>query len=117
MKKLISILVLLIFTSCWHKSYKLADNYRGYIYNSKNEPLENVRIHEVFIGSTKYAYTDKKGYFYLKKESSNFVRNLILKKEGYITDTIYSYSANRFRNMSHFLMEWSDTVRMREVKK
>ncbi len=64
MKKIMSILVLLILTSCWRKSHKLVDNYRGYIYDSKNEPLENVRIHEMNLKSAKYTYTDKKGYFF-----------------------------------------------------
>ncbi|WP_237276026.1 hypothetical protein [Tenacibaculum ovolyticum] len=112
MKKLMSILVLLLFTGCCHPSYKLVDNYRGYIYDSKNEPLENVRIHEMDYKLVKYTYTDKKGYFFLKKESSNFVSNLLLEKEGYVTDTVFSFSESRFGNKTRFLMEWSDTVYM-----
>ncbi|PKH52571.1 hypothetical protein CXF68_18515 [Tenacibaculum sp. Bg11-29] len=119
MRKLISILILLLFTACWHKSYKLVDNYRGYIYDSKNTPLEKVRIYERHLDSAKYVYTDKNGYFLLKGGSSTFVDDLVLEKEGYITDTVFAFSYNggRVRNITRFLMEWSDTVRMREVKR
>ena len=121
MKKLMSICVFLIFTGCfyWSENHKLVDNYRGYIYDFNNEPLEKVRIYEMYLDSAKYAYTDKNGYFLLKRGDLNFVDDLIIEKEGYISDTIYSYSenANRMGNKTRFLMEWSDTVYMEKIKK
>ncbi|CAA0159945.1 hypothetical protein [Tenacibaculum maritimum] len=112
MMKRLLIIIFFIAISC---KEELSDNYRGYVFNLKKEPIQNVKIYERR-DSTKYVFTKKNGYFSLKPRSLNFVDDLIFEKEGYITDTVYSYSATRKRNKTHFLTNRSDTLFIEEIK-
>ncbi len=113
MKKLL-IIILLIITGC---SEKLSENYRGYIYNSKKEPLHNVKVHEWY-NPVKYVYTDKNGYFLLKPRSLGFVDNLVFEKKGYITDSLVTVYYHKGHGTIYlFLTNQPDTLFMKEIKK
>ncbi|MBL3657557.1 carboxypeptidase-like regulatory domain-containing protein [Fulvivirga sediminis] len=105
------IIVLITATSC---EQKLSDHYRGYVFNYNNEPLSGVKV-SVDGFPSKYTHTNKKGYFSLKRRSSTFVDDLIFEKNGYNTDTVYSFFANRRRDKTHFLEQRSDTLFMKKL--
>ncbi|MCD8440849.1 hypothetical protein [Tenacibaculum finnmarkense] len=112
MKKLL-IIILFIATGC---KEKLSENYRGYVFNLKKEPLSNVKVYERR-DSTKYVYTKKNGYFLLKPRSLTFVDDLIFIKEGYVTDSLETVYYNRGQGtISLFLRQRSDTLFMKEIK-
>lgn len=81
MKRVLFIIVIL-FSSCKTKYY-------GYIYDLNNKkPIEKVEIYDWY--SEKTFHTDEKGFFMIEKTE---IRDLILRKEGYNTDTIPLVSA------------------------
>lgn len=103
-------IILIVNISC---SGRLHEKYRGYVYSLKKEPLHNVKVYE-WTNPTEHVCTQKNGYFLLNPRSLNFVDDLIFEKEGYVTDTVYSYSANRRGDKTHFLTNRSDTVFMKK---
>ncbi|RYX99624.1 hypothetical protein EON78_03315, partial [bacterium] len=67
-------------------SEKIHDYYAGIIIDEFGKPIENVSVKEDLVD--KYAgktTTDKNGFFKLKAST---LQGLILKKDGYITDTV-----------------------------
>ena len=73
----------LLLSAC---SEKLHDYYAGIIVDEFGKPIENVSVKEdlveAYAGKTT---TDKNGFFKLKAST---LQGLILKKDGYITDTV-----------------------------
>ncbi|CAA0167443.1 hypothetical protein [Tenacibaculum maritimum] len=99
------ILLILLLTSCT-KKYVLRPKISGSIYNKNRIPINDVEI--VFIdclnsdcNGEKAVYSDEKGRFVIKKEIITYLFNkphkykrpyyshtMIIKKEGYKTDTV-----------------------------
>ncbi len=103
------ITLLLLFLSC--KEKQLCDCYHGYVFDEEGVPLANVKVYEE--AAISYStFTDAKGYFNLERDS--FIASLIFEKEGYITDTIRAYTANRRGTKTLFVNEKPDTLFMRE---
>ncbi|MFC3161067.1 hypothetical protein SAMN05443633_101143 [Chryseobacterium arachidis] len=81
MKYFIYLIVFIAMNSC----HSIKDDYSGYIYIDK-VPLANAKVIEA--NSKNYSFTDKKGYFNLKRANKEFVSKIII-QEGKNTDTIY----------------------------
>lgn len=81
MKYFIYLIVFIAINSC----HSVKDDYSGYIYVDK-VPLVNAKVIE--LNSKNYAFTDKKGYFNLKRANKEFVNEIII-QEGRNIDTIY----------------------------
>lgn len=105
------IIILLIITSC---NEKLSENYRGYVYSLEKKPLNNVKVYPDRI-SSEYTYTQKDGFFSLKRGSLTFLDNLIFEKDGYITDSLETVYYHRGHGTIYlFLTTQSDTLFMRK---
>ncbi|WP_407264566.1 hypothetical protein [Tenacibaculum maritimum] len=113
MMKRLLIIIFFMVVGC---KEKLSDTYRGYVFNLKKEPIQNVKIYERR-DSTKYVFTKKNGYFLLKPRSLNFIDDLIFAKNGYITDSLETVYYRRGHGTIYlFLRQRSDTLFMEETK-
>ncbi len=80
------------------------------------EPLSGVKVYANRIPS-EYTYTQKDGYFSLKRGSLTFIDDLIFEKEGYLTDSLETVYYNRGNGTIYlFLTNRSDTLFMKETK-
>ncbi|MDY3319609.1 hypothetical protein PG637_10020 [Riemerella anatipestifer] len=75
MKKYSFFIIFLCTISC---TPLIEDTYRGYIYMNK-KPLVKVKVIEQ--NTNNYTFTNKEGYFVLKRENMNFVNNLIIEAD------------------------------------
>lgn len=106
MKKTLNVFLLLILISCSNK----ITYYHGYIYNEKNEPLENLKIVEDD-NLQSYSMTDQHGYFKIL-ERNNYGGNLkVYTIDNVIIDTIWTvYSTHGEKLNYRFVNGRSDTL-------
>ncbi|MDX8552610.1 hypothetical protein MK851_03105 [Tenacibaculum sp. 1B UA] len=107
MKNVLLIALLLLTVSC---KQELCDCYHGYVFDESKELINNVQIIESSSYS-QHTYSKSDGYFYLNRKA-NFISELIFVKEGYISDTIPPYTANRRGDKSLFVHR-KDTLFMK----
>ena len=107
MKNVLLLTLLLLTVSC---KQELCDCYHGYVFDENKKPIHNVKVYKevAFSNST---YTNKEGYFKLDRKV-DFISELIFVKEGYISDTISPYTANRRGDKSLFV-DRKDTLFMK----
>ncbi len=112
MKKII---IIILFTTMGCKE-KLSENYRGYVFNLKKEPLHGVKVYADGV-PLEFTYTQKNGYFSLDRGSLTFVDDLIFEKEGYVTDSLETVRYIRGHETIYlFLTNRSDTLFMKSIK-
>lgn len=110
MKNLLLILLIFI-TACSRPK----DFYSGIVLDKNQIPIENVLIMED--DSTNTTFTDKSGYFKLKRNPT-WLGNIIFIKEGYLTDTIPSVWHQAGETTEYnFLNDDTTVVTLKPIKK
>lgn len=114
--KIFLILFITIFsiTNCSVKSDFLY--YQGYIYNKNNIPVENIEVSEKEKPSQK-TYTDKSGFFSLKKERNSISMFLILRKDNTILDSIQVIRKSGGEKINYYFVEGRNDTLFIDTKK
>jgi len=85
--------------------------YQGYIYDCSYKPIEKAKVTENLVVK-KITFTDKSGYFKLQR-SKGIIADIIIEKEGYITDTIQTVWTHAGESLDYtFLTKEKDTVKI-----
>ena len=85
--------------------------YQGYVYDCSHRPVEKASVTEN-LAKKKITFTDKAGYFKLLR-SKGIVADMIIEKEGYITDTIKTVWSHAGESLDYtFLTKKKDTVKI-----
>lgn len=71
MKKIQLLFVIFYMVSC---SKSVSNTYRGYVYQG-NKPTKNLKVLEE--DTNNYSYTNKEGFFQLKRKNTQSIKNLI----------------------------------------
>ncbi len=108
MKKYL-LIISIIFSSCESK----IEFYHGYVFDKNNKPIQNVKVRE-FSENNFYTYTDRLGYFKLKK-NPNFSSDLIFTKNLYKSDTIKTTLLRYDGNKLLFMNDELDTLILRKI--
>jgi len=100
------IIFVIILASCSNK----IDYYHGYVYNTENEPIKNLKIEEDD-DLKSHSYTDENGYFKILEKNS-FGGNLIVYNENNVVlDTIRIVYSNHGEQLNYqFIDGRSDTL-------
>lgn len=107
MKKILFSILFVLTISCSNK----IKFYHGYIYNSQNKPLKNLKVEEDD-NLKNYSFTDESGYFKII-EKNTFGGNLIISKENVKIDTIWTvYSSHGEKLNYRFINGRNDTLRI-----
>ncbi|WP_159243422.1 hypothetical protein R8G64_06405 [Tenacibaculum maritimum] len=89
--------------------------YHGYIYDTENKPLKNIKVEEND-NLKMFSYTNEKGYFKIT-EKNTFGGNLIVSKKNIILDTIYAvYSSHGEKLNYRFTNGRNDTLFLSKEK-
>ncbi|HZH73435.1 MAG TPA: hypothetical protein VFD91_13140 [Mariniphaga sp.] len=76
--------------------------YKGYVYNTKNEPIEGLKICEQY--STKCSFTNSQGFFKIKKNASS-IRSLIVFHNEISVDTIKTVWSQHGEKINYSFIE------------
>lgn len=91
-------IILISFNSC----ISSPSFYEGYIYSKDKKPLENIQVCEQ--NKSNCTYTDKKGFFKLKKDE-NMISDLIIFNNSKSLDTIKTVWSQHGEKINYSFLE------------
>ena len=111
MKTIYIVIGLLLFIICCKSNPPF---YSGYIYNHEKKPLANIKIYEKD-SKNNFAFTNSKGFFYLKR-NKNWISDLIINYDNKY-DTVRTIGKQGGEKIIYFFIDNNlDTLYVDTIK-
>lgn len=107
--KILNIFIGLFISSC----ATTVQNYEGFIYNTKREPIANIKICEQHKNNC--TQTDMKGFFILKRDK-NSINNLIVFHNNVHVDTIKTVWRQHGEKVNYSFIEGTKDTLFIDIK-